>query len=166
MATSELIRDGLRAYELGRLRVAARMAWLVVPAVALCALSSGATDVSCCLGALVLVGAVYLRWRDRTGVRAAFFAIGAGLVALLVGVLLVAQTPWWLALNVAAGLWAGAAGRRAGLPGRDAVSSAALASLTAALGCAGAAPALMATAVMTVTFGAFVGRRLAGTLAQ
>lgn len=163
MATSELIRDGLRAYELGRLRVAARIAWLVLPAVAFCALSTGATDVSCCLGALVLAGAVYLRWRDRTGVRATFFAIGAGLVALLVGLLLVGHTPWWLALNVAAGLCAGAAGRRAGLLGRDAVSSVALASLTAALGCAGAGPAVIATAMTTLAIGAFVGRRVAGT---
>lgn len=158
MATPDLlIRDGLRAYEWGRLRVAARAAWLVVPAVAICAASTSRVEFSCCLGALVLAGAVYLRWRDRAGVRAAALGVSAGFALLLVGLVLVPWSAWWLVIEVAVGAWMGGAGR-ARLSAPDAAQSTALAALAAALGCAGAPIHILLGAMGAVVVGALVGR--------
>ncbi|MER2559458.1 MAG: hypothetical protein ABTQ32_01990 [Myxococcaceae bacterium] len=163
MATPDLlIRDGLRAYEWGRLRVAARAAWLVVPAVAICVASTSQKELSCCLGALVLAGAVYLRWRDRAGVRAAALGVSAGLALLLVGLLLVPWSAWWLALEVAVGAWVGGAGR-VRLNALDAAQSTALAALAAALGCAGAPVSILMGAMGAVVVGALAGRAVRRT---
>jgi len=55
VSREQLKRGGLRAYETGRLLVAARPAWVLVPAVLVCALETGAAkparaSACCCSG--------------------------------------------------------------------------------------------------------------------
>ena len=150
MVNREQLRaGGLRAYERGRLKMAGRVAYVLVPLVALCALLSGAQGRCSCLGTLLLGAAVLLRWRDRRGVESVATGLVAGSVPLVAGLvvarvvpgacadapLLSACTLVSLLVGGGAGLWIGtrAAARRAGLA--RAVVAAAVAALAASLGC-------------------------------
>jgi len=73
----ELSLRGLRAYEVGRLRVALRVGLVLVPAVLVCAFEARTREACICVGVLLLGVSVWLRWRDRDG----FDAVSAGLWA-------------------------------------------------------------------------------------
>lgn len=145
MGTPEALgRRALRAYELGRLRGAARAAWVLVPLSAVCALGTGAADRCACLGFLLLAAAVFLRWRHRRGVDSVRDGVLAGLPPLLGG-LAVARPPgsfralaFWVAAlaGLAAGAWLGS--RRAGTGSVwRTIHATGVAVLVASLGCVG-----------------------------
>jgi hypothetical protein len=79
---------GLRAYEVGRLRVAARVAFLLVPVAAVCLLETRGREACVCLAALLLGLAVWLRWRDRHGMESVTTGLLAGSIPLAAGLVL------------------------------------------------------------------------------
>jgi hypothetical protein len=60
-----LTRRARRAYELGRLRAASRILWLLVPLVTLAAAIGRRTELCSCVGAVLVGAAVFARWRGR-----------------------------------------------------------------------------------------------------
>ena len=174
MVNREQLRAGaLRAYERGRLRMAGRAAYVLVPLVALCALLGGARPACACLGTLLLGVAVLLRWRDRRGVESVATGLVAGSVPLVAGLvvsrvapgacadasLLSACTLISLIVGGGAGLWLGtrAATRRAGLA--RAIVAAGVAALAASLGCVGLGLGAMVGAAVGLVGGSAVGSR-------
>jgi len=135
-----------RAYELGRLRVAARALLSVGPLVALAVVISSAPARCACLGLGLLSAAVWLRWYGKGFERAATVGVAAGVMPMLAGL----GRPWLgsrpelvcgflCAVGVLGGvLLARGLGQRAS--GGSVQSAAALAAGagTAALGCVGA----------------------------
>lgn len=69
-----------RAYELGRLRWAMRVAWIVLPLVAISFAAVGGSPVSAATGALLLVTATALRWRGHASTAAVRAGLAAGLI--------------------------------------------------------------------------------------
>jgi hypothetical protein len=147
----ELTARGRRAYELGRLRAAARAAPIIVPVVALCEWESQRTGTCSCLGLLLLALALWFRWRSRRGadsVTAGLLAGGVPLaVALVVGRLapgacagagwVSACTALCALAGVAGGFWMG---RRVASGAPTAAGwtlAGAMAALAASLGCVG-----------------------------
>jgi hypothetical protein len=82
-----LARKARRAYELGRLRMALRVALIVVPAVALgIVLSSSSARAECaCLGVVLLATAIGLRWYGRGYDRAVVPGVLAGVLPMSAG---------------------------------------------------------------------------------
>lgn len=77
----------LRHYELGRLRMAARVVIVLAPIVALCLLEPIGREACVCCAALLLAVSVWLRFRNRAGVESVSIGLLAGgipLVAVLV----------------------------------------------------------------------------------
>lgn len=146
----QLMASGLRAYELGRLRVAARAVLYLVPVSLVCALATGQREACGCLGVVLVAVSVLLRWRNRRGVESVTDGLVAGALPLLVGLIAARFLPdcasgpsvsgctaICLAAGLAAGAWIGVRGLRAQdrLPrGAAAVGVAFLAS---SLGCIG-----------------------------
>jgi hypothetical protein len=79
---------GLRAYEVGRVRAASRVALILVPAVALCLLEARGRQTCACLSVLLLGLAIWLRWRDRRGMEVVTTGLLAGSVPLVAGLVL------------------------------------------------------------------------------
>ncbi len=109
-----------RAYEYGRLRVAARAAWVLVPATVVCAFATGAKETCACVGALLLGAAVFLRWRDRMGVDSVRYGLFAGALPLIAGLIATRVAPFCaeasllsacalvcLGIGVPCGVWLG-----------------------------------------------------------
>ena len=89
MVSREQLRaQGLRAYETGRLRAASRVALLLVPAAAVCLLESRTRGACACLAVALLSLAIWLRWRNRTGLESVTTGLLAGSVPLLAGLVL------------------------------------------------------------------------------
>lgn len=141
---------GLRAYELGRLRTAVRVAAYLVPLALCCALETGAREPCACLGVLLLAGSVWLRWRNRRGVESVTTGLLAGSIPLFAGLVVARVAPAWgsapafsgcaalcFAAGGAAGSWLGVrtARSRAGFMGW--ATAACIALLAASLGCIG-----------------------------
>ena len=146
----QLRRAGLRAYELGRLRSAARVAWVLVPTVAACAIGTGAGGPCACAGVLLLSASVYLRWRDRSGANAVRDGLLAGALPLIMGLVAtqVAQScagevsiSWCIAACGAAGVpsgaWLGARLARSAVPTSSWLATSGIAVLAASVGCLG-----------------------------
>jgi hypothetical protein len=94
MVNRELLEGrARRAYELARVRVAARAAWLLGPLAAACALVTGAGDECACLGALLLVAAVVLRWRSRQGAEGVAIGLFAGAIPLVAALVVARVAP-------------------------------------------------------------------------
>lgn len=86
MANRDLLATaGLRAYELGRLRRAAWVALIIVPAGILCAWVTGEGESCACLAAILLGLSVYLRWRNRIGAKGVGIGLISAVVALCLG---------------------------------------------------------------------------------
>ena len=68
-----LTARSLRHYELGRFRMAARVAILLAPVVALCLLEPVGREASACCAALLLATTIWLRHRSRAGLEDAGF---------------------------------------------------------------------------------------------
>lgn len=82
MAPTEMLKlEARRAYEIGRVRAALRVAPIVLLAAAAAALCGRPLGLTCALGALVLSLAVGLGWRGGAGGRAVPAGILAGIAA-------------------------------------------------------------------------------------
>ncbi|HKY34584.1 MAG TPA: hypothetical protein VJN18_01485 [Polyangiaceae bacterium] len=157
----------LRAYELGRLRMAVKVALIVVPIIAVCMLEPVGRETCACCGALLLAAAIWLRFRDRAGVDSVSTGLLAGGIPLAVALALTELDPgcasagplsYCTAFSVLIG---GAAGTIVALreaAGRDCsghwLLAATIAGLAASLGCA----RLGVASIAAVTFGIIVGR--------
>lgn len=84
----ELAARGLRAYEMGRFFAAARVAIVIVPVSVLCLLESRGREACACLAIVLLGSAIWLRWRDREGMRSVTTGLLAGALPLLAGLAL------------------------------------------------------------------------------
>ena len=150
VSREQLKRGGLRAYEAGRLRMAARAAWVLAPTVLICALGTGRGEACVCVGALLIAGSVVLRWRDRRGVDSVRYGLLAGALPLLVGLVVArvlpncadaplfsACTAACLGLGLQSGLWLGRRLARREAPIPTWFAAMAVATLAASLGCVG-----------------------------
>ena len=81
----ELRTRALHAYELGRLRTASRVAILLIPIAAVCLLEARSREACACLSVLLLVAAIWLRWRDRRGTESVTTGLLAGSLPLAAG---------------------------------------------------------------------------------
>lgn len=89
MVSREVLRlQGLRAYEVGRLRNASRIALLLAPLTAVCLLERRGQIACACSGMALVALAVWLRWRDRRGVDAVNVGLQAGSLPLLLALAL------------------------------------------------------------------------------
>lgn len=83
-----LTTRGMRAYQLGRLRMASRVTLVLAPIIGLCLLESYGRETCACLGALLVAGAVGLRFRNRSGVDSVTTGLLAGSVPLAASLVL------------------------------------------------------------------------------
>jgi hypothetical protein len=88
MNLERLASRGLRAYEIGRARMAARVAPVLLPAAAICVLEQRGRPTCACLAISLIALSVWLRWRDRRGVQVARTGLLAGSIPLVVGLAL------------------------------------------------------------------------------
>jgi hypothetical protein len=168
-----LLRRAQRAYELGRLKMAVRVAAFIAPMVALCALRTGATESCVCLGFLLLGVAVFLRWRTRQGVESVSTGLVAGVVPLFVGLIILEVAPscagqplvsWCTAIAIGVGLPSGAwIGLRA--MRREVhvswLTALGIAVIAASLGCVGLGVAGIVGVVAGLLVGGAAGRTFA-----
>ncbi len=134
---------GLVAYELGRLRSAARIALYVAPAATLCFLLAPNKEHCSCLLAVLLAAAIALRWRDRSGSESVTTGLLAGSLPLAVGLLLATDPscnrPLCIAISAvaatAAGIWVGFRQRDPAKRRTGPLVACAIAILAASVGC-------------------------------
>jgi hypothetical protein len=88
VSPEELTARSLRAYEAGRFLASLRVALVIVPIAVLCLLEPEGRGTCACLAVVLLGGAVWLRFRDRRGVRAVTTGLLASAIPLASGVLL------------------------------------------------------------------------------
>jgi hypothetical protein len=79
MKSADLAARASRAYELGRLRWAFQVAWVVATLVALSCVIVGASPVSAATGIALLTAATVMRWRGRVWSAAVETGLLAGL---------------------------------------------------------------------------------------
>ncbi len=171
----QLKSAGLRAYELGRLRAAARTAWVLVPLVVLCALLTGAHETCGCAGFLLLGASVFLRWRNRSGANAVRRGLQAGALPLVAGLLVArfapecASAPLFsactvlsLAIGTPAGLWLGFRMSRGTSASAEWFGAGGVAVLAATLGCVG----LGVAGLLGVSAGLLLGLTSSSALAR
>jgi len=84
----QLATRGLRAYEVGRARIAARVGLVLIPASAICLLEERGRPSCACAAIVLLALSVWLRWRDRRGTQIASTGLVAGSIPLVAGLLL------------------------------------------------------------------------------
>lgn len=88
-----LTAQSLRSYELGRLRMAARVAMVLAPIVAICLFEPiGRESCACCAGLLV-AASVWLRFRSRVGVESVTSGLLAGAIPLAAALALARLDP-------------------------------------------------------------------------
>ena len=159
-----LRRQAMRAYEVGRLRFAARVALVIIPFAVLCAQETGAYTKTAIIGGTLLLLAVILRWHSRGGVQAVATGLGSGAVPAFAALALCRFAPS-CPPEVALGLCAGAGLLSGGIAGRSAMrrtakarapwtAAAIIAVLTAALGCIALGLSTVAGAAIGLTLGA------------
>jgi hypothetical protein len=171
-----LAARGRRAYEMGRLMTAARVALVLVPVAALAMIEHRARSGCACCAAVLLALAVWLRWRDRRGWESVETGLFAGAVPLVAGLVLgnlgVAcdvriDAASCTALSVAVGAAGGAviAWREAKgkAPHGSVLMAGAVAALAAGVGCLRLGAASVAAAVGGLAMGAVVARRRRAT---
>lgn len=88
-----LTRRSLRHYELGRLRMAAQIALVLAPIVAICLLEPIGREACACCAGLLLIASIWLRFRSRAGVESVSTGLLAGLVPLAAGLILTRLDP-------------------------------------------------------------------------
>ena len=143
-----LTARSLRHYELGRLRMAARVAIVLVPMAAVCLLEPIGRESCACCAALLLATSVWLRFRNRAGAESVSTGLLAGGIPLAAALLLTRIDPrcataelisyctgFSLLIGAAAGAVVAARERR-GVPlSSHWLLAVAVAWLTASLGC-------------------------------
>jgi len=94
MANLETLTSrSLRHYELGRLRMAARVAIVLAPMVALCLVEPTGREACACCAGLLLVASVWLRFRNRTGVDSVNLGLLAGAIPVAAALLMTRFDP-------------------------------------------------------------------------
>lgn len=89
MVSREYLRAyGIRAYELGRLRTASRIALVLIPAATVCLFERQGREACACFATLLLGVAIWLRWRNREGFDCVTLGLQAGSLPLIAGLLL------------------------------------------------------------------------------
>jgi len=88
-----LTARSLRHYELGRLRMALRIAIVLVPIIAVCLLEPVGREACACCAALLLAAAIWLRFRNRVGVESVTTGLLAGAVPLSAALVLTQLDP-------------------------------------------------------------------------
>lgn len=89
----DLTAQSLQHYERGRLRMALRVAIVLMPVIALCLLEPIGREACACCAALLLGAAVWLRFRNRLGVESVTTGLLAGAVPLSAALLLTQLDP-------------------------------------------------------------------------
>jgi hypothetical protein len=144
----QLTAGGLRAYEFGRLRMASRVALVLIPATAVCLFESEGRETCICLAFVLLGLTVWLRWRNRRWLDLATTGLQAGSLPLVVGLVLnrldvacgLASAAWLctafaLFTGGAAGMWIGAREHKSRGRLSSWLTAGAIAALAASLGC-------------------------------
>lgn len=88
-----LTARSLRHYELGRLRMAARVAVVLVPIVAICLLEPMGRETCACCAGLLLAASIWLRFRNRAGVESVSTGLLAGAIPLAAALVLTRIDP-------------------------------------------------------------------------
>jgi hypothetical protein len=88
-----LTARSLRHYELGRVRMAARVAIVLVPVIAVCLLEPIGREACACCAALLLATSVWLRFRSRAGVENVSTGLLAGGIPLAAALVLTRIDP-------------------------------------------------------------------------
>ena len=166
VSREHLRQSGLRAYELGRLRSAARASWFLVPVALLCALETGAAETCACVGTLLLAASVFFRWRSRRGTESVRDGLIAGSLPLAAGLvvariapncagapLVSACTAVCLAIGLPAGIWLGTRAARGVATVPHVLAAAGIAALAGSLGCVG----LGVAGIAGTALGLFIG---------
>src|SRR3954469_19205125 len=83
----------LRHYQLGRLRMALRIAILLLPIVAICLHEPVGRETCACCAALLLGGSIWLRFCNRVGVESVTTGLLAGALPLSAALLLTQWDP-------------------------------------------------------------------------
>lgn len=148
MGREGLRLHGLRAYELGRLRHASRIVVLLAPLAAVCLMERRGREACLCISVALVALAVWLRWRNRQGVHAVSLGLQAGSMPLLLGLALDSSglecglvghstlcTGFAALVGCTAGVWISFGERRMQRPPGAWVTAAAVALLSASLGC-------------------------------
>lgn len=169
MVNPEALRRGaLRAYELGRVRVALRAAWFLIPLALICAIETGAGEKCLCIGAVLLGISVFLRWRSRRGTEMVTESLIAGSIPLMAGLAVARFAPpccsepeliatcaaICLGAGALSGIWLGLRLARGAATLSTWLGSAGIAILSASLGCAGLGFDAMAGAAVGLVLGA------------
>lgn len=167
-----LARQARRAGELGRVRAAVRGSAVVIPLAAGSAVVGRSVGACACLGALLFVASIALRWWRAEGGRAAHLGLSFGLLPLAASLFTVRFGgslgrlgsfdpcgPLCLAAGLAAGVAAAYHAVRVGGQARLGrwASAAIIASLTAALGCVPMGIGSTLAIVLAVIVGTVVG---------
>jgi hypothetical protein len=166
----QLAAHGLRAYELGRLRTASRVALALVPAAVVCLLEPKGRESCACLAVLLVGLTVWLRWRDRSGFEAATTGLLAGSLPLVAGLVLsrfdlhcgdIERAPLCTALSALVGVAGGVviAVREVRERGRFAsvAAAATISVLAASLGCLRLGIASVLSVALGIAVGAGIG---------
>jgi hypothetical protein len=157
------------AYELGRVRSAARIALYLAPPAALCLYLSPDRTRCACLIAALLAATVALRWRDRRGTESVRIGLIAGSFPLAAALLLATdpRCERLLCIGVSAliaagaGVWVGLRQRDPGRRGGGPLVACGIAILAASVGCL----PLGVLGILGVVAGLVVGSSL-GSLAR
>lgn len=169
----ELTARGLRAYEVGRILSALRVALVVIPVAALCLIERTGREACACLAFILLATAVWLRWRSRKGMDAVNTGIAAGSLPLLAGIVFDRLdlrcglaggesfcTTFAVLLGTAAGAMISVTQSRLGARTSSVVTAGAVAGLAAALGCVRLGIVGMASMLVGIGLGSLAGAAL------
>jgi hypothetical protein len=161
-----LTAQSLRHYELGRLRMAARIALVLAPIVAVCLLEPmGRESCACCAG-LLSAASIGLRFRSRAGVESVSTGLLAGIIPLAAGLALTQFDPgcatagvlsYCTGFSLLVGAGAGAVvalrERRYGRLAKHWLLAVGVALMTASLGCLRLGMASMAGVALGIVVG-------------
>jgi len=174
MVTPEaLTARGLRAYELGRVRTALRVALVIVPLATLCLIESRGRSAVACMSVLLLAAAVWLRWCDRRGTDAVTTGLLAGSIPLVAGLVVDRLdlhcglsgadsfcTTFSILLGAGAGMLIAVSQRRTGARASSVLIAAVVAALAAGLGCVRLGTVGLASMLAGVVLGSVLGARV------
>lgn len=174
VSREHLKREGRRAYEVGRLRAAARASWALVPVMLFCAFATNAGETCVCIGVALLGASVFLRWRDRRGADAVRDGLLAGALPLVAGVIVARVAPSCagapiastctvicLVVGLPSGLWLGRRLARGSASTSTWLAAGGVAVMAASLGCAGLGLAGLFGAASGLALGAVSASALA-----